>query len=99
MATKAELEAELDVLRQQNEALRSKAEHTAEDTEAPTDFGDSLAPNALVDVLTKQGINSSDIEAIADQLADELVTFHKDHPLITVLGVFALGCIVGRAFR
>ncbi len=99
MATKAELEAELALLREQNEALKSKVEDRSEDPDASAGSSDMHLPTPLQELLAKQGIDSSDLEAMANQLVDELAALHREHPMATLLGVFVLGCIVGRAFR
>ena len=99
MATKAELEGEVALLRRQNEALRSKAEQPSASDENQDPSSDIHLPAQLSDALKEHGIDASDVEALGNQLVDEVTKLHKDHPLITLLGVFLVGCIVGRAFR
>lgn len=99
MATKAELEAELALLRQQNEAAKTQKEITAESDETPGPSDSSHLPTGLSNALREHGIDAADAEAIGKQLVDEMIKLHKEHPLVTLLGVFAVGCIVGRAFR
>lgn len=99
MATKTELEEELALLRQQNEALRSEAEQ-AQTADTPQDAGSDLhLPTQLSEALAEHGIDATDIEAMGNQLVDEMIKLHKEHPLVALLGVFAVGCIVGRAFK
>lgn len=99
MATKAELEAELTELRAQNTALKSQEKQAEKQPEPPEESSDLHLPAQLRDVLDEHGIDVSDAEAMGNQLVDELVRLQKDHPMVVLLGVFALGCIVGRAFR
>ncbi len=99
MATKAELEVELAALKAQNEALRSRAEQEPAPPVETAPQSDLHVATQLKDFLSEHGIDTTDAEAIGNQLVDELSALHKDHPLVTLLGVFALGCVVGRAFK
>ncbi|WP_170470019.1 hypothetical protein [Ruegeria arenilitoris] len=99
MATKAELEAEVAQLRQQNEALKTQKEISAESDKTPELSDNFHLPTELSDALKKHGVDAADVEAMGNQLVDEMITLHKEHPLVTLLGVFAVGCIVGRAFK
>ncbi len=99
MATKADLEAEVALLRGQNEALKSQAAQSgAQDSSKPA-TQDTHIPTQISDALKDHGIDPTDIENLGTHLADELTKLNKDHPILTLLGVFAIGCIVGRAFR
>lgn len=99
MATQAELEAEVALLREKNEALKAQAKQSAPPEEPPSSSSDSDLPKQLTDALKEHGIDASDLEALGNQLADEVIRLHKEHPLATLLGVFVLGCVVGRASR
>lgn len=99
MATKAELEAEVAQLRQQNEALKTQKEISAESDETPEPSDNFHLPTGLSDALQEHGVDAADIQAMGNQLVDEMIKLHKEHPLVTLLGVFAVGCIVGRAFK
>lgn len=99
MATKTELEAEVALLREQNEALKSRAEQSAAQENSELPKSEVHLPAQLSDVLKEHGIDATDVEALSSQLIDEVTKLNKDHPILTLLGVFAIGCIVGRAFR
>lgn len=99
MATKLELEAELDQLRAQNDMLRSQANEARDSVasnDPPIEVG--VAEN-LKRVLDEHGLDSDSVEALRGQLTDEFTHLQKEYPLAILLGVFALGCVVGRAFK
>lgn len=99
MATKAELEAELALLREQNETLRRQSDQRSEDKAESEDTAKNHFPAKLQDILDEHGIDSSSVEAMGGQLNAELVKFQRDQPLLALLGAFAIGCVVGRALR
>lgn len=82
MATKAELETELAQLKAQ-----LAANSTSKDPE-PTEG------------LSTEGETQPELELSEDMLKDlakELETFAKEKPMITLLAVFLVGYVVGRA--
>lgn len=146
MATRAEMEAELEVLRAKMaevDAAATEAEATettevtgagAPEVEAPeadattadattaeattaTEGPDEMAsseegragrrqpprPPAFDEakteierVLASHGVSVDEIEALAGQLWEELDTLPQNKPLITAIGAFALGFLLGR---
>ena len=99
MATKVELEAELESLRSQNDLLRTQAEQTrdAVASEDSADQADVL--DDLKRALNENGFDGDSVEALRTQFTEEFTRMQKEYPLATLLGVFALGCVVGRAFK
>ena len=90
MATKAELEAELELMKaqlsQRDEPLRNdKPERKG--TEG--NQSDSKVSDAI-------DFGSEEIEKMLSQLSDELGDFPQNKPLLTALGAFALGFAFGR---
>lgn len=99
MATKAELEAEVALLRETNEALKAQAKKTSPPEDPPSPSKDTDLSTHLTEALKEHGIDTADLEALGNQLADEVTKLQKDHPLATLLGVFVAGCLVGRALK
>lgn len=99
MTTKAELEAEVAQLRAQNGALRAHIEKTV------VSSGSSDAPdghhflNALSQCLKEHGHDVTDIADLGSQMVDEVSKLHREHPAITLITAFALGCIFDHTFR
>jgi hypothetical protein len=99
MATKAELEAEVAGLKEESRQRDSTPPPDAE-TAASSDASRAAAmPEGLQRALSEHGIDGQAIETMGAQLVDELVALQKEKPLVVLLGAFAVGCIVGRAFR
>jgi hypothetical protein len=91
MATKAELEAELAALKQQmTEQAAPEAQEAAQDP-APEVDGDQGLAAAL------GALKSGDFAGLAGQLEHELKDLSLSKPVMTALGAFALGFMVGRA--
>ncbi|MBJ6370539.1 hypothetical protein [Sedimentitalea arenosa] len=87
MATKAELEAELAELRKQI------ADRDAKDAAAKP----QTAPQAtLTDYLESYGLDQQEIEALLEQIGTELGNLPKTKPLLTLLGAFGVGVLLGR---
>lgn len=109
MASKAELQAELDILRTKmaeldhmNAAIKA-AQEEAPQHEQPvmepknrgeTDFSD--AASELERILAPYGVSASEIEALAERFWKELDTFPQQKPLLTAIAAFALGFLLGR---
>ena len=90
MATKAELEAELALLRQQiTDRDREDAEKTMKDEES----------SPLGSYLSEHGLDQKDIAAFWDQLSKELGNLPQNKPILTALGAFGLGLLLGRLSR
>ncbi len=100
MATKAELQAELTELRRQ---LRDRPE-AAPETAAPDTAESSPEPEAphrsmqtaFEQLLKDHGLSSDDMRGLMDQLNEELGHLPQDKPLLTALGAFGLGFVLGR---
>ena len=99
MATKAELEAELARLREQIETLRAQTAQRPEETAPSEGTARRHLPAKLQTILDEHGIDTSNIDSLSDHLSDELVNFQRDHPVLALLSVFAIGCVVGRGLR
>ena len=89
MATKAELEVELALLRKK----------LAEGAEAVAEGVSARAPSELADMLKTHGSRGEDVTAALDKLSVEIANLPRTRPLLTVAGAFALGFILGRASR
>ena len=109
MATKAELQAELDSLRAKMAELddldrtadASQKEEPEQEQSQPepthgSKSGLSDAASELERILAPHGVSSSDIEALAKQLWEELDNLPQNKPLVTAIGAFALGFLIGR---
>lgn len=99
MATKLELEAELEKLREQNDMLRSQSNETRDSAASDNPPTKLDVTENLKRVLDELGLDSDSVEALRGQLTDEFTHLQKEYPLAVLLGVFALGCVVGRAFK
>ena len=99
MATKIELEAELERLRAQNDALHSEAraapqKNLSDDPQAETD-----AMKSLKQLLDEHGLDGESIEALGSQLTDDFTRLQKEYPIAVLLSVFLLGFVAGRTFK
>ena len=99
MATKAELESELADLKQE---MRQRGEETKKD-EPP--HGSSKREPASSDksdlhqILVGHGVDAETVEALGENLLDEIKTLQKEKPLVVLVAAFALGLLVGRASK
>ena len=100
MATKAELEAELAVLKQKladrPEPLEASDNAADSSDEAVSGERSREKSTAIEKILEDHGFQSSDLEDLLTQLSDELGGFPQNKPVLTALGAFALGFILGR---
>lgn len=89
MATKAELEVELARLRQELKESR----HATPQKEAQSE------PQAIVDENEdgSESFKSGDIEDMFQHLLDEIETLPIRKPVLTALGVFFVGYVLGRS--
>lgn len=100
MATKAELEAELAALKAELARDRAEAQANAATPAAPDDDGTATSrPEGLHQLLADNGIDVDSVEAFGSDLSKQLVALQKEQPIVVLIGAFALGCLVGRAFR
>lgn len=98
MTTKAELEAELAELRQQMDEVPDASEaeaDTRQEAQPEVDTNGTGHP-ALDGILHDHGISSDEIRSLMDQFSEELGHLPQNKPLLTALGAFALGVVVGR---
>lgn len=92
MATKAELETELALLKSEM-AKRPDAEtSTAPDTEA-------AKSKTVKTTLAEYGIDAESLEELGSNLSKELLELQKEKPLVVLVTAFAFGCLMGRAFK
>ena len=108
MATKAELLAELEMLRAkmaENEASDETDAEPPDDTEPETEQDDAdtadattrdQAASQLERVLAPYGVSAAEIETLAEQLWSELESLPQKKPLVMTISAFALGFILGR---
>ncbi len=93
MATKAELEAELEALRARSAKLEESAEAGAEE-KASTKTSDEIRR-----LLKEHGVDLSGAEAMGEDVVAEFGRLQKDYPITVLLIAFSLGYVVGRASR
>jgi len=96
MATKAELQAELEQLRAQMTQRRESddGESSAEADEAGTN--DAQPQDGWASLLKSQGLDATDTEALLEQLSEELGDLPHNKPLITSIAAFGVGFVLGR---
>lgn len=100
MATKAELEAELAALKHQMDEQTASTSQTAPPDGAPPE--DAPAPMAEGDQdlsATLDALKAGDVAGLAGQIEHELKDLSLNKPVMTALGAFALGFVVGRASK
>lgn len=88
MATKAELEAELERLRTEladRDSVDASEGKTGDESETPVDR-----------FLADRGLSVEDFEGLLEQLSEELGKLPQNKPVLTALGAFALGFLAGR---
>ena len=91
--------AELDEFEGASNATQME-EPVQEETQAEPTFGSktglSDAASELERILAPHGVSVSEIEALAEQFWEELDTLPQKKPLLTAIGAFALGFLLGR---
>ncbi|MES0860996.1 hypothetical protein ABLN87_01410 [Ruegeria sp. SCPT10] len=94
MATKAELEAELDKLRKRNAELEAKTGSAPEpeDQSEPVKTSDEIRR-----LLADHGIDLSKAQSLGEDVVEEFGRLQKDYPLTALVIAFSLGYVVGRA--
>jgi hypothetical protein len=93
MATKAELQAELEKLRA--EMAEDKAPDTSTDASAP-EPAKTTPLDGWTEMLKSHGLDATDTQALMTQLSDELGDLPKNKPLITAIAAFGVGFVLGR---
>ncbi len=99
MATKMELEAELERLRAQNETLRSETSESSTTDVADDPPGETDVMSGLKQLLDEHGIDGENIDALRTQLTDEFTKLQKEYPIAVLLSIFVLGFVAGRTFK
>lgn len=93
MPTKAELEFELAVLKQQLADVQNDAASEApNDLDSPEGEADIAAENNSEDV----EYSGHDIHSLVKQVTKELDNLAEHRPLVTMLGVFVVGFVLGK---
>ncbi len=93
MATKAELESELEALRSRNAELEAKggADSTPGDQTEPVKTSDEIRK-----LLEENGIDLSKAQSLGEDVVEEFGRLQKDYPITALLIAFSLGYVVGR---
>lgn len=99
MATKAELEAELAVLRREMKQRDEEVKPASSDVVAAKSADQSPEANGMQQILDEHGINAEAVDAFKDNLLEEFTELQKDKPLVVLVAALALGIIIGRAFK
>lgn len=121
MATRAEMQAELETLRAKLAERDARGEpapaptppektdEKANDGDAPPATSDRADPDAreseadvrseLDRLLHPLGVSSEELDALADQFWKELDSLPQNKPLLTAIGAFGLGFVLGRMTR
>jgi hypothetical protein len=109
MATKAELEIELASLRKElaeRDTLSTKQQESGSDTSTATgtapengqstvDAIDETNADSLDEVFA--ALQEGDLGALARQFEDEIGNLSQNSPVLTTLGAFLLGYLLGKA--
>ncbi len=95
MATKAELEAELDRLRAEM-AERPEEGSRKDEPEISEPGSDEEQSSAMDRFLSEHDLQVEDFEKLLEQLSEELGNLPQHKPVLTALGAFALGFAAGR---
>ncbi len=98
MATKAQLMAELELLKQQM-ASRDDLASSKMSNAKPDDVGDDQdhdPKSYLSKMLEAHGVDKDEIDALWTQLTEELGDLTREKPLLTTAAAFGVGFILGR---
>ena len=96
MATKAQLMAELDALKQQMASRDDPAPTTPDETEQTDENPDSDPLSSLSCMFTSHGIAAADLDALWSKFSNEVNELSHDKPLLTAAAAFGLGFALGR---
>ena len=101
MATKAELEAELALLKKEiaaRDELRRPSKKPARKSETDSDARqvDEVFHPMLDDALKRFGLEKGDLEDLWAKLSEELNHLPHKKPVLTLALVFGLGFVAGR---
>jgi len=99
MATKAELQAELETLRRALQQSRDEAGSNGAADVASNDADQATQADGLQQLLDEHGINAETLDTFKTNLIAELTELQKEKPLVVLAATLALGIIIGRAFK
>ncbi len=99
MATKAELEAELEALRREVKQYAKESKSRNSDVIPAKSADEPNDTDALKELLDEHGINAESIDAFKGSFLKELTDLQKKNPLVVLVAACALGIIVGRALK
>ncbi|MCA8880916.1 MAG: hypothetical protein KDA73_13400 [Rhodobacteraceae bacterium] len=103
MVTKRELEEEVSVLRDQLTEAASDAVDAGKDAAETARRALAATVEDKKDQLRAyaeaKGLTPDDLKGLGQRLATEIQEMPQKKPLITLLGIFALGVVVGRMSR
>jgi len=99
MASKAELEAELETLRRELQQSRDEAGSNDTADVSSNDADQATQADGLQQLLDEHGINAETLDAFKSNLIAELTELQKEKPLVVLAATLALGIIIGRAFK
>ncbi|WP_298847774.1 hypothetical protein [uncultured Ruegeria sp.] len=94
MATKAELESELQKLRERNTTLEAQVEKDLDPNDPPERAKSS---DEIRKLLEDHGIDLSQVQSLGEDVVEEFGRLQKDYPITALLIAFSLGYVVGRA--
>ena len=94
MATKEELESELEQLRERNATLEARVEQDPAPKEMPERTKSS---DEIRKLLEEHGIDLSQAQSLGEDVVEEFGRLQKDYPITALLIAFSLGYVVGRA--
>lgn len=97
MATKAELEAELEKLRARNAQLEKQAEESSEKGAESGSSPSARTEDEIRRLLEDHGIDLSKAKAVGEEAVKEFGRLQKNYPITALLIAFSLGYVVGRA--
>ncbi len=99
MASKTELEAELEHLRAQNDALSLEAGESPKKNKVDDSRNETDAMDSLRQLLDEHGIDGENLDALFTQLTDEFTKLQKEYPIAVLLSIFVFGFVAGRTFK
>ncbi|MEP2029046.1 MAG: hypothetical protein ABJI96_10120 [Paracoccaceae bacterium] len=96
MATKAQLEAELTKLRSELKKARDTQTASSPTTSDNADEADPAPEPGTESADILQSLQNGNFEAVLHQLTEELEGLPNRKPLLTALGAFVVGYLIGR---
>lgn len=99
MATKVELQAELESLKTELARYAKDDKKVAPDDQPTSTAQSKPDTQKLKQLLGEHGVDVECIESIGSDFLAEITEVQKDKPIITLVVAFALGVIAGRASK